>query len=78
MLVLRFGVFVVNVTWFACRTPLMLATLGGHVDCVHMLLERGSKPDAGDRRSRNALHRAVSVFQCVCLCMKLPQAHDQT
>ncbi len=39
----------------------MLATLGSHIDCVHMLLERGSNPDTGDRRSHTALHRAVSL-----------------
>uniref|UniRef100_A0A673H6X5 Serine/threonine-protein phosphatase 6 regulatory ankyrin repeat subunit C-like n=1 Tax=Sinocyclocheilus rhinocerous TaxID=307959 RepID=A0A673H6X5_9TELE len=44
------------------QTPLMLATLGSHIDCVHMLLERGSNPDTGDRRSRTALHRAVSLL----------------
>uniref|UniRef100_A0A8B9RJM5 Ankyrin repeat domain 52 n=1 Tax=Astyanax mexicanus TaxID=7994 RepID=A0A8B9RJM5_ASTMX len=43
----------------SCSTALMLATLGSHVDCVHMLLERGSKPDTGDKWSRTALHRAV-------------------
>lgn len=44
----------------------MLATLGSHIDCVHMLLERGSNPDTGDRRSRTALHRAVSICS-VCM-----------
>uniref|UniRef100_A0A8C2CNW8 Ankyrin repeat domain 52 n=1 Tax=Cyprinus carpio TaxID=7962 RepID=A0A8C2CNW8_CYPCA len=50
-----------------CRTPLMLATLGSHTDCVHMLLERGSNPDTGDRRSRTALHRAAVVGSEECV-----------
>uniref|UniRef100_W5L4P0 Ankyrin repeat domain 52 n=1 Tax=Astyanax mexicanus TaxID=7994 RepID=W5L4P0_ASTMX len=47
--------------------PLMLATLGSHVDCVHMLLERGSKPDTGDKWSRTALHRAAVVGSEDCV-----------
>lgn len=43
-----------------CRTPLMLAVLGGHTDCVVLLLERGACPDLRDRKGRTALHRAVS------------------
>lgn len=46
----------------------MLATLGGHIVCVHMLLERGSKSDTGDRRNHTALHYAVSICMCVCRC----------
>lgn len=38
----------------------MLAVLGGHVDCVRLLLEKGALPNAGDRRGRTALHRGVS------------------
>lgn len=44
-----------------CRTPLMLSVLGGHTDCVVLLLERGACPDARDRKGRTALHRAVST-----------------
>lgn len=42
-----------------CRTPLMLAVLGGHTDCVHFLLEKGALPDTKDKRGRSALHRGV-------------------
>uniref|UniRef100_A0A8C9V945 Ankyrin repeat domain 52a n=1 Tax=Scleropages formosus TaxID=113540 RepID=A0A8C9V945_SCLFO len=42
-----------------CATPLMLAVLGSHTGCVHVLLERGATADAGDKRGRTALHRAV-------------------
>lgn len=42
-----------------CRTPLMLAIMNGHVDCVHLLLEKGSTADAADLRGRTALHRGV-------------------
>lgn len=41
------------------RTPLMLAVLGGHTDCVHFLLEKGALPDAKDKRGSTALHRGV-------------------
>lgn len=41
------------------RTPLMLAVLGGHTDCVHFLLEKGALPDTKDKRGRSALHRGV-------------------
>ena len=42
-----------------CRSPLMLAVLGGHIDCVRLLLERGALPDAKDKRGSTALHRGV-------------------
>lgn len=45
-----------------CRTALMLAALGCHTDCVHILLEKGAKADAADKKGFTALHRAVSVF----------------
>lgn len=45
------------------RTPLMLAIMNGHVDCVHLLLEKGSTADAADLRGRTALHRGVSGLQ---------------
>lgn len=38
----------------------MLAVMNGHVDCVHLLLEKGATVDAGDKRGRTTLHRAVS------------------
>lgn len=40
----------------------MLAALGRHTDCVHILLEKGAKADAADKKGFTALHRAVSVF----------------
>lgn len=52
---------------FVCfRTPLMLAVLGGHTDCVRFLLEKGALPDAKDKRSSTALHRGVSLPAAVC------------
>lgn len=39
----------------------MLAALGRHTDCVHILLEKGAKADAADKKGFTALHRAVSV-----------------
>lgn len=41
------------------RTPLMLAVLGGHTDCVLFLLEKGALPDTKDKRGSTALHRGV-------------------
>lgn len=38
----------------------MLAIMNGHVDCVHLLLEKGSTADAADLWGRTALHRGVS------------------
>ena len=40
------------------RTPLMLATYGGHLDVVCSLLERGSKMNPVDRYGRNVLDYA--------------------
>ena len=50
-----------------CRTALMLASLGRHTDCVHILLEKGANADAADKKGFTALHRAVGVF-AVCVC----------
>lgn len=52
----------------------MLAALGRHTDCVHILLEKGAKADAADKKGFTALHRAVSVpavLVCVTLLMAL-------
>lgn len=40
----------------------MLAALGSHTDCVHILLEKGAKSDAADTKGFTALHRAVGVL----------------
>ncbi|KAL0157932.1 hypothetical protein M9458_046008, partial [Cirrhinus mrigala] len=48
-------------------TPLMLAVLGGHTDCVHLLLERGACPDIRDRRGRTALHRGAVMGREDCI-----------
>ncbi|XP_078064912.1 serine/threonine-protein phosphatase 6 regulatory ankyrin repeat subunit C-like, partial [Mustelus asterias] len=37
----------------------MLAVNSGHVDCIRLLLEKGSTVDAADRRGRTALHRGA-------------------
>uniref|UniRef100_A0A8C8IR10 Ankyrin repeat domain 52 n=1 Tax=Oncorhynchus tshawytscha TaxID=74940 RepID=A0A8C8IR10_ONCTS len=44
-----------------CRTALMLAALGSHTDCVHILLEKGAGADTADKRGRTALHRAAAM-----------------
>uniref|UniRef100_A0A672N4T3 Serine/threonine-protein phosphatase 6 regulatory ankyrin repeat subunit C n=1 Tax=Sinocyclocheilus grahami TaxID=75366 RepID=A0A672N4T3_SINGR len=61
------GADLVNVTDAEGQTPLMLAVLGGHTDCVHLLLERGACPDMGDRRGRTALHRGAVMGREDCI-----------
>ncbi|KAK5912274.1 hypothetical protein CesoFtcFv8_002166 [Champsocephalus esox] len=41
------------------KTALMLAALGCHTDCVHILLEKGAKADSADKKGFTALHRAA-------------------
>uniref|UniRef100_A0A672HZM2 Ankyrin repeat domain 52a n=1 Tax=Salarias fasciatus TaxID=181472 RepID=A0A672HZM2_SALFA len=48
-------------------TPLMLAVLGGHTDCVHYLLEKGALPDAKDKRGSTALHRGAVLGHDDCV-----------
>uniref|UniRef100_A0A8C1MDG9 Ankyrin repeat domain 52a n=1 Tax=Cyprinus carpio TaxID=7962 RepID=A0A8C1MDG9_CYPCA len=61
------GADLVNVTDAEGQTPLMLAVLGGHTDCVHLLLERGACPDMRDRRGRTALHRGAVMGREDCI-----------
>lgn len=42
-----------------CRTPLMLAVMGGHVDAVSLLLEREASVDLADDHGLTALHLGV-------------------
>ena len=43
----------------AGRTPLALASLRGHTDCVHTLLSQGASPHAVDTQyGRSAVHLA--------------------
>lgn len=52
----------------------MLAVLGGHTDCVHLLLEKEASPDAKDKRGSTALHRGVShIAACLSSPDKLTQ-----
>uniref|UniRef100_A0A3B4GXD1 Serine/threonine-protein phosphatase 6 regulatory ankyrin repeat subunit C-like n=1 Tax=Pundamilia nyererei TaxID=303518 RepID=A0A3B4GXD1_9CICH len=55
------------------QTALMLAALGCHTDCVHILLEKNAKPDAADKQGFTALHRAVSV--CIEECVSALLEH---
>uniref|UniRef100_A0A8D0DB11 Ankyrin repeat domain 52a n=1 Tax=Sander lucioperca TaxID=283035 RepID=A0A8D0DB11_SANLU len=55
------------VTSVPFRTPLMLAVLAGHTDCVHYLLEKGALPDAKDKRSSTALHRGAVLGHDDCV-----------
>uniref|UniRef100_A0A6Q2XQ92 Ankyrin repeat domain 52 n=1 Tax=Esox lucius TaxID=8010 RepID=A0A6Q2XQ92_ESOLU len=49
------------------QTALMLAALGSHTDCVHILLEKGAGADTADRRGRTALHRAAVMGSEDCV-----------
>ncbi|XP_043978158.1 serine/threonine-protein phosphatase 6 regulatory ankyrin repeat subunit C-like isoform X2 [Gambusia affinis] len=43
------------------QTALILAALGRHTDCVHILLEKNANPDAADKRGFTAMHRAAML-----------------
>uniref|UniRef100_A0A665UGK0 Serine/threonine-protein phosphatase 6 regulatory ankyrin repeat subunit C-like n=1 Tax=Echeneis naucrates TaxID=173247 RepID=A0A665UGK0_ECHNA len=49
------------------QTPLMLAALGSHTDCVHILLEKGANADAADKKGFTALHRAAMLGSEDCV-----------
>uniref|UniRef100_A0A8C2H5X9 Uncharacterized protein n=1 Tax=Cyprinus carpio TaxID=7962 RepID=A0A8C2H5X9_CYPCA len=49
------------------QTPLMLAVLGGHTDCVHLLLSEGASVEARDKWGRTALHRGVIMGHEACV-----------
>lgn len=61
-----YGRMIVGLLIWSCvcvcvvRSPLMLAVLGGHTDCVYLLLSKGAGVEARDKCSRTALHRGVS------------------
>uniref|UniRef100_A0A671YIF6 Ankyrin repeat domain 52 n=1 Tax=Sparus aurata TaxID=8175 RepID=A0A671YIF6_SPAAU len=49
------------------QTALMLAALGRHTDCVHILLEKGANADAADKKGFTALHRAAMLGSEDCV-----------
>ncbi|XP_047439714.1 serine/threonine-protein phosphatase 6 regulatory ankyrin repeat subunit C-like [Mugil cephalus] len=49
------------------QTALMLAALGRHTDCVHVLLEKKAKADAADKQGFTALHRAAMLGSEDCV-----------
>lgn len=54
------------------RTPLMLAVLGGHTDCVYVLLRKGAGVEARDKWGRTALHRGVrNTHTCLIASVNL-------
>ncbi|KAJ0036282.1 hypothetical protein NQD34_004959 [Periophthalmus magnuspinnatus] len=53
------------------QTPLMLAVLEGHIDCVHLLLEKGSSPEAKDKKGSTALHRGAVFGHTDCVAALL-------
>uniref|UniRef100_A0A8C7MWU7 Ankyrin repeat domain 52 n=1 Tax=Oncorhynchus kisutch TaxID=8019 RepID=A0A8C7MWU7_ONCKI len=52
---------VIDIVDIQGQTALMLAALGSHTDCVHILLEKGAGADTADKRGRTALHRAAAM-----------------
>ncbi|KAM6928312.1 serine/threonine-protein phosphatase 6 regulatory ankyrin repeat subunit C-like [Xenentodon cancila] len=49
------------------QTALMLAALGCHTDCVHILLEKNAMADAADKRGFTALHRVAMLGSEDCV-----------
>uniref|UniRef100_A0A667YM70 Uncharacterized protein n=1 Tax=Myripristis murdjan TaxID=586833 RepID=A0A667YM70_9TELE len=49
------------------QTPLMLAVLSGHTECVYSLLSQGASVEARDRWGRTALHRGAVTGQEECV-----------
>lgn len=55
--------FLSHILALICRTPLMLAVAGGHVDAVSLLLEREADVNVADNHGLTALHLGVSVSE---------------
>uniref|UniRef100_A0A8C5B5F6 Serine/threonine-protein phosphatase 6 regulatory ankyrin repeat subunit C n=1 Tax=Gadus morhua TaxID=8049 RepID=A0A8C5B5F6_GADMO len=53
------------------QTALMLAALGSHTDCVHILLEKGAAANSADKKGCTALHRAAVMGSEGCVCALL-------
>ena len=45
----------------------MLAVTNGHANVVQALIEQGAQVDCADKYLCTALHRAVSIYMCVCV-----------
>lgn len=61
--------------WRDCdcnRTPLMLAVLNGHTDCVYFLISKGANVGARDKWGRTALHRGVCCTYVIQLYKRFP------
>uniref|UniRef100_A0A671RXH9 Serine/threonine-protein phosphatase 6 regulatory ankyrin repeat subunit A-like n=1 Tax=Sinocyclocheilus anshuiensis TaxID=1608454 RepID=A0A671RXH9_9TELE len=64
-----YGPLIVDLIVCVCvvRTPLMLAVLGGHTDCVYLLLSEGAGVEASDKWGRTALHRGAVMGHQGCV-----------
>uniref|UniRef100_A0A8D0D5R9 Ankyrin repeat domain 44 n=1 Tax=Sander lucioperca TaxID=283035 RepID=A0A8D0D5R9_SANLU len=56
-----------------CRTPLMLAVAGGHVDAVSLLLEREANVNLASKHGLTALHLGLLCGQEECIQCLLEQ-----
>ena len=55
-----------------CNTPLHMAVLGGHTNCVGLLIEKKANVDAVNSEGNNTLHLAVATAppECIVLLLK--------
>ena len=49
------------------NTPLHMAVLGGHTNCVGLLIEKKANVDAVNSEGNNPLHLAVTTAQLECI-----------
>jgi ankyrin repeat protein len=58
------------------RTPLMCATIGGHLDCVDILRSFGADTGMSDKQGKTALHLAVEAGQLGAVTRLLQPVFD--
>ena len=61
---------------FQPRTPLMCAAIGGHLDCIEVLISFGADARISDKQGKTALHLAVEAGQLGAVTSLLRHAVD--